>query len=200
MAVKEVVVSDISGKEIPEGNSARIIVYEHPDLDGSPVELDADVAETAKIENGRLQIVSLKIVEPGDPRGRRVVLDVASFNKLFKSDLADLLGGARQAGEDSEGTTRQATTRRQPAPRSTPSRATGPGSRAKSAAGKTPRGARVDYSSPAHAGVLHRGRITEAERLFVREHLDQANANRQRARQPAINPEDPKEKKRYGFS
>jgi hypothetical protein len=32
---------------------------------------------------------------------------------------------------------------------------------------------KVDYSSPEHAGEPHRGRITEAEKSYVREHLDE---------------------------
>ena len=50
-----------------------------------------------------------------------------------------------------------------------------------------------------HAGVLHRGRVTEREAAFVRANLERANANRAREGQPPIDPADPKERQRYGL-
>jgi hypothetical protein len=71
--------------------------------------------------------------------------------------------------------------------------------------GRQPRAAsasedKIDYTSPEHAGTLHRGRIMEAEAEWVRNNLDAANGNRTRAGQPLIDPSDEKEKRRYGFT
>ena len=59
---------------------------------------------------------------------------------------------------------------------------------------------RIDYASPEHAGMPHRGRTTEAEKHYVRVHLDEVNARRRAAGHPAIDPSDPKMQERYGFS
>jgi hypothetical protein len=48
-----------------------------------------------------------------------------------------------------------------------------PGGRQRRGSGR-PR-ARVDYSTLEHAGEPHRGRITEAEKQIIREHLDEVN-------------------------
>lgn len=58
---------------------------------------------------------------------------------------------------------------------------------------------KTDYTLPENAGLIHRGRVTEAEAQWVRENLDEANNNRIREGQPIIDPNDPTEKKRYGF-
>lgn len=190
MAVKQVFVSDISGREIAEGKNAKIVVYEHPCLEGSPVELDVDASEAAGIENGKLPIVSLKIIEPGRPQGRRVILDVTTFNQLFpEQEVEQLLGRARQAAGVARGR----------AGRAPDGAAAGPNGETPEPLERAVRSDRVNYSDPEYAGTLHRGRVTEAEKEFVRQNLDVANANRQRAGQPPIDPDDPKEKQRYNL-
>ena len=70
----------------------------------------------------------------------------------------------------------------------------------RSASAVTPaRGEKIDYGSPEHAGVLHRGRVTEREAELVRADLARANANRAREGQLAIDPADAKERARYGL-
>ncbi len=58
---------------------------------------------------------------------------------------------------------------------------------------------KIDYTDPDRFGQLHRGRITEKEAALVRENLDAANAHRAAAGQSPIDPNDPKEKQRYGL-
>ncbi len=58
---------------------------------------------------------------------------------------------------------------------------------------------KVDYTDADHFGQLHRGRITDKEAALVRDNLELANAHRAAAGQPPIDPNDPKEKRRYGF-
>jgi hypothetical protein len=60
-------------------------------------------------------------------------------------------------------------------------------------------GERIDYSSPEYAGNPHRGRVTEAEAAYVREHFDEVNARLSREGLRMLDPSDPKTKERYGL-
>ena len=60
-------------------------------------------------------------------------------------------------------------------------------------------GEKIDYSSPEFAGNPHRGRVTEAEAAYVREHFDEVNARLSREGKPMLDPADAKTKKRYGL-
>jgi hypothetical protein len=59
----------------------------------------------------------------------------------------------------------------------------------------------VDYTQPANAGLVHRGKITDAESTYVRDHVDEVNAKRaaQDPPQPPIDPSNPDDRRRYGF-
>ena len=61
-------------------------------------------------------------------------------------------------------------------------------------------GGKVEYASPEHAGEPHRGRITEAEKAYVREHLDQVNRRLRGKGMRTIDPADPTMRERYGLS
>ena len=50
---------------------------------------------------------------------------------------------------------------------------------------------RVDYSTLEHAGEPHRGRITEAEKQIVREHLAEVNQRLSKQDIRMIDPADP---------
>ena len=56
---------------------------------------------------------------------------------------------------------------------------------------------RVDYASPEHAGEDHPGRISQAEKRYVKEHLDEVNARRRAKNQREIDPSDPEMAERY---
>jgi Lsr2 len=58
---------------------------------------------------------------------------------------------------------------------------------------------KIDYSSPEYAGNPHRGRVTEAEAAYVREHFDEVNARLSREGKPMLDPADEKTKKRYSL-
>jgi hypothetical protein len=69
---------------------------------------------------------------------------------------------------------------------------------------KTPRtgGAvrtKINYASLDHAGEPHRGRITEAEKDFVRAHLEAVNKRLAKEGKRTIDPADPKMQERYGL-
>jgi hypothetical protein len=57
----------------------------------------------------------------------------------------------------------------------------------------------IDYSSPEHAGKPHRGRVTEAEATYVREHFDEVNKRLSAEGLRMLDPNDPKVKERYGL-
>jgi hypothetical protein len=59
---------------------------------------------------------------------------------------------------------------------------------------------KVDYASPEHAGEPHRGRITEAEKAYVREHLDEVNRRLRGKGMRTIDPADPTMRERYGLA
>jgi hypothetical protein len=66
--------------------------------------------------------------------------------------------------------------------------------RAKAAA---PRG--INYDTLEHAGEPHKGRITEAERELVRDHLDAINERLVTQGLRTIDPGDPEHAARYGL-
>jgi hypothetical protein len=66
--------------------------------------------------------------------------------------------------------------------------------------GAAQRHERVDYASPEHAGMPHRGRITDAEKRYVQNNLDEVNKRRERAGHDPIDPTDPKMAEKYGLS
>ena len=180
MAVKQVFVSDISGKEIEEGSSARIVVSDHPVLGARTVELDADVSEVEKLESSKLTMVSVAIYMPGESSPQRVILDAGAFDKLFKGNVEEVLLGARTGGMAEP-------QRRRGRPAGTRSTSS------------TTRPGKTDYSSLEHAGQPHRGRVTEAEAETVRNNLDEINARLAAEGQRIIDPADADMKRKYGF-
>jgi hypothetical protein len=64
----------------------------------------------------------------------------------------------------------------------------------------TARKERVNYTSPEHAGEPHRGTISDAEKQYVREHLEEVNTRLAANDQREIDPNDPQMAARYGFS
>lgn len=176
MAVRQVIVSDISGSDVGDETHARVVVTDHPQLRGSPVELDVTVEEADRFQTSKIDLVTLEISAPGRPK-RHVALEASAFNDLFPGvDMNALVSGARKVSS------------------SAPAAARGGGS----SSGRSGR-AKFDYSSPEHAGSLHRGRVMAAEAEYVRNNLDAVNARLAKNGERVIDPKDPKEKARYGF-
>ena len=173
MAVRQVVVSDISGAEVPENAHARIVITDHPALRGSPVELDVTAEEAERFQTSKIDLVTMEIYAPGERR-RHVALEAGVLRGLF-ADFDALVERAR------------------PVAGSSPSAARTSGRSGGS------RRAKIDYGSAEHAGSLHRGRVTASEAEYVREHLDEVNARLAANGERVIDPSDPKEKARYGL-
>jgi len=177
-----VCISDLSGQDIPEGEQVEVRVLE---LDGlsQPVRLDASQTEADRLRIEARPLALLELLLP-DGSIERVALDAEQFKKAIKGDADEVMASAEALSFPSA----------QPEPQT---RQRGRRQRSESAASGS--GAKLDYTAPENAGIMHRGRVTEAEAEWVRNNLDEANANRARVGQSAIDPNDEKEKKRYGF-
>jgi hypothetical protein len=180
MAVKQVVVSDISGDELADGDHARVIV-QHPDIAG-PVELDVSRGEAAKLTETTLRLVTMTVLEPDAPP-RTVQVETKVLDRLFGDiDFDRVLEGARRADVASMPPSQR------------------PGGRSASSSSPTVgRTEKIDYTAPDRFGQLHRGRVTEEEARLVRENRDQASENRQRQGHGPIDFGDAAEIKRYGL-
>jgi len=174
MAVRQVIVSDISGTDIPDDAHARIVITDHPALRGSPVELDVTAEEAERFQTSKIDLVTMEIHAPGQSR-RHVALEASALHSLFPdADLGALIDRARPVAGSSPPAARRG--------------GRGGGRRAK-----------VDYSSGDHAGSLHRGRVTESEAAYVRSNLEAVNVRLAANGERTIDPADAKEKSRYGF-
>lgn len=173
MAIKNIVVSDISGVEIPDDQHARVVI-EHPDF--GALELDVTTEEAEKFQSTSLRLVDITVFAP-NVGPRQVTAETRTLDKLFNGvDIAEVLKQARKS--ERLGASRRVRT---------PSRAPA-ASREK-----------IDYTAPDRYGQLHRGRVTEDEVRLVRANQEQASRNRQAQGRPAINWDDPKEKARYSL-
>src|SRR4051812_5611114 len=176
MGTKTVKFSDLSGKEVGETDElARLVVEEHPGFRQLPITLEVLPEDV----EGRLpetdRFVSVLYYVPGSRQPQRLIVSVDAFNGLAKrTDMDTVLSEALYAEHQARGA--QAAGGR----RGSRGRATGE------------RGERINYASPEYAGTPHRGRATEAEREYVRSHLDEVNARRREAGHPEIDPNDPK--------
>jgi hypothetical protein len=170
---KTVRFSDLSGELITRDDTlARIVIHEHPELADAPVEIEALADEAAVIEKSALRVAVVEVFLPGEGEPRRVTMDAAAFDKLASDKpMSELLLTARPAK---------------------------PARRARAAAPATPRG--ISYDTLEHAGEPHKGRITEAERELVRDHLDAINERLARQGVRTIDPKDPEHISRYGLT
>jgi hypothetical protein len=80
VAVKQVRVSDLSGRQATEEQFARLIVHEHPQYQG-PITLDVLPEELGELPDSD-QYVSIEVIQPGERSGQRALLSVERFNQL----------------------------------------------------------------------------------------------------------------------
>ncbi|MFD9593965.1 hypothetical protein ACFWA9_14560 [Kitasatospora sp. NPDC059973] len=150
MGQKIIRFSDLTGKHVEnDGDLVRVVVRQHPDLEGGPVEIEALAEELAPVEELALDLVTIELHFPDAEEPETVVLEAEAFNRLASAaPMADVLRGAKRVA------------------RTVPSQAA------------VPTGAkeRVNYASLAHAGRPHKGRTTDAEKQLVQQHLDEVNA------------------------
>ena len=173
MAVKQVRVSDLSGRQATEEQFAKLIVHQHPQYQG-PITLDVLPEELGELPDSD-QYVSIEVIQPGERSGQRVLLSVERFNQLA-------------AGGDMNAILMDAVTAQQPHRPAQPrrrGRGTGDG--------------RARGRGTVEWGLPHRGRISPEEATWVREHLDEVQRLRSERGVPLLDPADPKAKERYGL-
>jgi hypothetical protein len=173
VAVKQVRVSDLSGRQAGEEQFAKLIVHEHPQYQG-PMTLDVLPEEIGELPDSE-QYVSIEVIQPGERSGQRALLSVDRFNQLA-------------AGGDMHAILMNAAAEQQPQRPAQPRR------RGRAARdGQAPGRRKVEW------GLPHRGRISPEEAAYVREHLDEVQKLRSERSLPLIDPADPKTKERYGL-
>ena len=173
MAVKQVRVSDLSGRQATEDAFAKLIVHQHPQFPG-PITLDVLPEELGELPDSD-QYVSIEVIQPGERSGQRALLSVERFNQLA-------------SGGDMHAILLNAVAAQQPQ-RPAPSRQ---GARA-ARGGQATRRRKVEW------GLPHRGRISPEEAAWVREHLDEVQKLRSERGVPLLDPADPRTKERYGL-
>src|SRR5215204_2326682 len=181
MATKTVKVSDLTGEEIGgEENLARLVVEEHPNLPGSVTleVLPEEVEDQLPVEQNYVRVTYFPPSENGGEE-RSLVLTVEEFNSLSTDfDMDTVLEDALREQQEREGRRRGRRGRR----------------------GTGERRPRVDYCSPAHAGEPHRGRITDAEREYVQNNLEEVNTRLSEQGMRLIDPNDRDMAERYGLT
>jgi hypothetical protein len=148
MGQKTVRFSDLSGQLITHDEAlARVVVHEHPELVDGPVEIEALTEEAEAIQQAALRVAVIDLYLPDDMEPRRIVMEADAFDKLAtENPMEQLLIAARPV-------------RRNP----------------KTSVNGGSRGDRLDYGTLEHAGKPHKGKVTDAEKQLVRDHIDEIN-------------------------
>lgn len=175
VAVKQIRVSDLSGKQADDDQMAKLVIYEHPQYQG-PIILDVLPDELGELPESE-RYVSIEVIQPGDRSGQKALISLDRFNKLT-ADMNTIVMNAVAA--QASPTASEAKRR--------PRRSGTSGQRGK-----------VNYASLEHAGEPHRGRITQAEKDLVRDNLEQINKRLRQSGLREIDPADPTMRDRYGL-
>ncbi len=175
MGTKLVRVSDLTGQEAEETELTQLVVEQHPNFQ-SEIMLEVLPEEIEERLPDPKALVVVSYQSPGEPTPQRYVMLLEEFNNLFSGERQSdvVLEEALFQGQVPEEKP-QRTRRRQAKPR-------------------------VDYTSPEHAGEPHRGTISEAEKEYVRDHLDAVNERLRGQGIREIDPDDPEMAERYGLS
>ena len=169
MGQKTVRFSDLSGEIITDEAPARIVIHEHPDLVGGPVEIDVLGDEALGVEKSAVRVTVLDLYLPGNDEPHRVTVLADDFDKVATdSPMSELLAAARPARRSS-----------------------------RAAASSPARSAAASFATLETAGRPHKGRITEAEQRFVREHFDAINERLAAEGLRPIDLDDPAHIERY---
>ena len=105
MGQKTVRFSDLSGEIITRDDSlARIVIHEHPELGGSPVEIEVLAEEALAMEKAAMQVAVVDLHLPGEDEPRRIAVDVDAFDQLATDKpMHELLITARPARRSAKG-------------------------------------------------------------------------------------------------
>jgi hypothetical protein len=179
VAVKVVHVSDVSDRQGSKDELGTLEVLEHPEI-GEPARLEMFPDEFERLQAAE-RVVRLRWTPPGARRAQELTVLQEQFDALARGgDMRSILLRAITAEHERRG------------------RGEAPSGRRHRGSGRA-RG-KVNYATLEHAGEPHRGRITEAEKQIVREHLDEVNRRLEQQGLRTIDPADPDMNKRYGLS
>jgi hypothetical protein len=110
MGQKTVRFSDLSEQLIIDDSAlVRIVVHEHPELDGQAVEIEAHRDEVQAITDAALEVAVVDLYVDGEAEPRRVTVEAALFDKLATagSEKTDY-GTLGHAGKPHKGKTTDA--------------------------------------------------------------------------------------------
>ena len=104
MGQKMVKFSDLSGELITDDDAvARVVVHEHPELAGAPVEIEVLADEARAVEKAAVRVAVVDLYLPGEDEPRHVAVDLAAFDKLAtEKPMSELLITARPARKASK--------------------------------------------------------------------------------------------------
>ena len=104
MGQKMVKFSDLSGELITDDDAvARVVVHEHPELAGPPVEIEVLADEARAVGKAAVRVAVVDLYLPGEDEPRHVAVDLAAFDKLATDKpMSELLITARPARKASK--------------------------------------------------------------------------------------------------
>src|SRR5712691_9035815 len=96
MARRTIHFSDLTSQPIlDDADVVRVVVIDHPVLDGGAVEFEAAAGELTGIDNVALDVAVIELHTAAEQPPRRVVLDAATFDKLaVDKPMDELLNSA----------------------------------------------------------------------------------------------------------
>ena len=99
MGQKLVKFSDLSGELITEDDAvARIVIHEHPELGGAPVEIEVLADEARAVQKAAVKVALVEVYLPGEDEPSRVAMELEAFDQLATdAPMSDLLASARPA-------------------------------------------------------------------------------------------------------
>jgi hypothetical protein len=184
MSRQVVRVSDITGQPIqnPEDATKLVIEY-HPAFPGDTIELDVLPEQVEENLANAQEYVAFSYFSPDNDSPQRGILPLAEFADLFQNrPMEEALQQALASQIEEQGAPVSRRGRR-------PERR-----------GERQRRARKDFTSPEYAGEPHRGRITDAEKAYVRNNLDEVNRRLRDKGLREIDPNDPEMAEKYGLT
>jgi hypothetical protein len=184
MSTRLVIVSDLSGQEIADGDNVEVRVLELEGL-SQPVKIDASTAEADRLSLEAKPLALLELVLPNG-EVRRVAIEADQFKRSIRGDADEVLANAEGLSFTPQAPAAEEPKRRTRRPR-------GEGVPAAS------RGEKIDYTSVEYAGRVKRGQVSEGEKETVRNHFDEVNRNLEAAGQRTIDLSDIAMVEKYGL-
>ncbi len=176
MGERTVRFSDLSNQQVDAEKLATLTV-EHPDHE-LPLRLEATPEELEPLKKLGIRAVRLEVCLPDEDQGpERYIVPIKDFDKLATGrPMAEVLADAEQVVVAAPASIRR--------------------SHNKTATGEPLR----TFNTLESAGLPHMGKVSAEEARLVRENLEAVNAKRAVQGHAPIDPANPIDAKRYGFS